>query len=574
MQSRYPRTFLPATALVAVLAFFVASNPSVHVRADEWGCASSSEAENVVFSTDAAGKDAIVDYEECHVDKDYHPFPVQPYKIRSGWLRELSGIARSGRVRDVYWGHNDGKVNDLFAMRLGDEASAQGEGSGLPHALGNVIARAHLPTEVERQTDWEDIDAAACPDGSGRSCLWVADTGDNSKRRNRPRIHVTLEPDLDLAHPDANKDGSHYEMHVCSDDVWTFQFEFEYKDDFTGAWVEGGSFDVEAMVVAPQGDRFWLFEKKQHWEDNAWGWPRIFESDDVSLAIQRAAPGAERFQQITVREIAKFPRACEQAPEAWDWLAQPENAVWAERIMEDEMIASKVYKYKKLYEYGDREGLRAMLMNGTDCTSFPPIFWMITGANLHPTGRRLAIQTYAGAFEYTFETPLNLTELAHIKPRQLGLPRFDQIESVCYSHDGLNLYAIPEAYTKKGWQTVERIRCVRKPQRKPALMAGEGEGEGRGRNATSRPAPEEVAEGEVDGIAAVRDPRGRNGTARDAAPSPTEMPAGVVIRSVLPGGPPSPSASSGGRGPTFSTFFTQMQSEQQQQGGAGAAGSR
>lgn len=148
----------------------------------------------------------------------------------------------------------------------------------------------------------------------------------------------------------------------------------------------------------------------------------------------------------------------------------------------DEKIATSVYKYKKMHEYGHREGLKEMFMNGTDCTAFPPIFWMITGANLHPKvsqhhlqlflwrlytyrsifkGTRLAIQTYSGAFEYTFSSPMNFSELAFLKPRQLGLPRFDQMESIVYSHDGKSLFAIPEALSRKGWQKVQHIRCVK-----------------------------------------------------------------------------------------------------------------
>ena len=87
----------------------------------------------------------------------------------------ISGIARSGLENDIFWGHNDGKVNSIFAIRLGSEQSL-GEYK-YRHQPGDIIARAHLPTQVERQTDWEDIDNGLCPDGSGRSCLWVADTG-------------------------------------------------------------------------------------------------------------------------------------------------------------------------------------------------------------------------------------------------------------------------------------------------------------------------------------------------------------------------------------------------------------
>ncbi len=63
-------------------------------------------------------------------------------------------------------------------------------------------------------------------------------------------MQVVVEPDLDLRRGGAGS-GEFYDIHICKEDLWTFQFEFEYEDG--GAWVEGGSFDIEAMVVAPEG---------------------------------------------------------------------------------------------------------------------------------------------------------------------------------------------------------------------------------------------------------------------------------------------------------------------------------
>ncbi|QDZ24242.1 hypothetical protein HOP50_12g67780 [Chloropicon primus] len=457
-----PRGSWPRVGVVGIVVGVVALSLCLAVvRAD----VCSSQPTQFVFSREQKlAKQAREDIaasalEACDGTHDYDPFPSQSYKVRSGWLRELSGLARSGIHNDVFWGHNDGKVNDVFAIRLGTDESLR----GYPHRHqpGDVIARAHLPSQVERQTDWEDIDNGLCPDGSGRSCLWIADTGDNSKRRNRQRVHVVVEPDVEMNHGTAGS-GKFYDIHVCKKDHWTFQFEFEYADDSTGLWVKGGSFDVEAMVVAPQGNKVWLFEKKQHWEKEVYAWPRVFESDDIAEAL--AGAGKDRFVQIKMRQITTFPRACEKAPEAWEWLSRPENALFGRKIIEDEKIATNVYKYKKLHEYGNQQGLIDMFMNGTDCTSFPPIFWMITGANLHPSGKRLAVQTYSGAFEYVFSEPLNFKELKDIKPRQLGLPRFDQVESIVYSHDGRSLFAIPESLGKKGWQDVEQITCRAKPK--------------------------------------------------------------------------------------------------------------
>jgi hypothetical protein len=140
---------------------------------------------------------------------------------------------------------------------------------------------------------------------------------------------VVVEPDLDLEHDYAGSD-KFYDIHVCEEDAWTFQFEFEYEED--DEWIEGGSFDIEAMAVAPQGDKVWMFEKKQHWEKKVWGWPRVFESESINEAL--ASAGKDKFIQIKVREITKMPRPCEVAPEAWEWLAKPENLFFGRSIIE------------------------------------------------------------------------------------------------------------------------------------------------------------------------------------------------------------------------------------------------
>ena len=144
---------------------------------------------------------------------------------------------------------------------------------------------------------------------------------------------MVVEPDLDLEHHYAGSD-KFYDIHVCDEDAWTFQFEFEYEED--DEWIEGGSFDIEAMAVAPEGNKVWMFEKKQHWEKKVWGWPRVFESESITEALRSA--GKDRFIQIKVREITKIPRPCEVAPEAWEWLAKPENLFFGRSIIESKSL--------------------------------------------------------------------------------------------------------------------------------------------------------------------------------------------------------------------------------------------
>jgi hypothetical protein len=84
-------------------------------------------------------------------------------------LRECSGIDASQTQAGVYWVHNDsGNAPDLFAVDGG----------------GRTLGRWRLATE---NRDWEDI--AVTP-----QALYVADTGNNSRKRTEVQVHQVTEP--------------------------------------------------------------------------------------------------------------------------------------------------------------------------------------------------------------------------------------------------------------------------------------------------------------------------------------------------------------------------------------------
>jgi hypothetical protein len=91
-------------------------------------------------------------------------------------LDESSGVAPSLRARGMLWIHNDsGDEPRLYAT---DAAG---------HDLGSVrVAGA-------RNVDWEDMAAATCPGGAA-PCLFVADIGDNTRRRRSVVIYQLEEP--------------------------------------------------------------------------------------------------------------------------------------------------------------------------------------------------------------------------------------------------------------------------------------------------------------------------------------------------------------------------------------------
>lgn len=93
-------------------------------------------------------------------------------------LAELSGIAASRRHPGVYWAHNDSNnAGALFAI---DES-------------GKVLAR--FPIRGLRPRDTEDVAVGPCAKGARQSCIYLADTGDNLRRRERVWIARVAEPE-------------------------------------------------------------------------------------------------------------------------------------------------------------------------------------------------------------------------------------------------------------------------------------------------------------------------------------------------------------------------------------------
>ena len=90
-------------------------------------------------------------------------------------LIEVSGIAASRLRRDRYWLHNDSGHGPILY-------SVDGTGEG----------RGKLTIDVPA-VDWEDIAIAQCP-GQTRSCIWIADIGDNHVRRQNVFVYVVPEP--------------------------------------------------------------------------------------------------------------------------------------------------------------------------------------------------------------------------------------------------------------------------------------------------------------------------------------------------------------------------------------------
>ena len=167
-------------------------------------------------------------------------------------LKETSGLAESRLHPGVYWTHNDsGHGPHVYAIS----------------AEGTTLAKVRV--EGATNGDWEDIADAPCPGGAG-SCLYIADTGDNSRGdsgKHSVRLVVLPEPQSGATTAAAR--------------------------EYVGR-VPGKRTDIEALAVLPDG-RIYLVSKGINDEIALFRWPTpLVPGQEAELErVRRLAPQAQ-----------------------------------------------------------------------------------------------------------------------------------------------------------------------------------------------------------------------------------------------------------------------------------------
>jgi hypothetical protein len=281
-------------------------------------------------------------------NRTFTAFPTVAGNLGDDALVETSGIAAGLANEDILWMHNDsGDSFRVFA--IGTDGAARG--------------RLNIAVQAD---DVEDIAAAACPDGSG-PCVWVADTGDNAREREEVALIIVPEPAVPaggLGEADAP--------------TWT-RVPFTY---------EGGPVDVEAVVVAPAGDRAFLIEKR----DEATA--RVFVLEGPFLHAQA----------LVATELTVF----------------------------------------------DSPGVGSVELGR-----------MITGADLHPSGRQLALRTYTTVHVYRFEDDQGVEALGAVTPLlvTLGPLTEPQGEAIAFDATGYGLWTASEDRNGMPGQPLHHYDC-------------------------------------------------------------------------------------------------------------------
>lgn len=179
----------------------------------------------------------------------YSAAPIQTATLQDERLTGVSGIVASRRNAGILWVHNDFPgVPTVYAVE-----AATGLTRGVLQAPASLSA-----------FNLEDIALARCPAAesgpntapaaeemasSEESCLWLADSGNNEKRRTDLSVIVLPEPLLSWP-AQGTAEG------VARVEAWTaaraWRFPFSYPSE---------NCDSEAFVVDPDGSAFYLLEK-------------------------------------------------------------------------------------------------------------------------------------------------------------------------------------------------------------------------------------------------------------------------------------------------------------------------
>ncbi|TDP73770.1 hypothetical protein [Bradymonas sediminis] len=153
--------------------------------------------------------------------------------LASAEINEASGLAASWAYDDFLWTHNDsGDSARVFLIRT-----------------DGALAAEVLLKGVENAIDFEDIAVAPCAVGSPKSCVYVADTGDNLRQRDVVVIYRFPEPPLPAEH-----------LQPPENPQETITIEV---NEIEALWLDypEGPRDVETLMVHPQTTAIYLVEK-------------------------------------------------------------------------------------------------------------------------------------------------------------------------------------------------------------------------------------------------------------------------------------------------------------------------
>ncbi len=193
-------------------------------------------------------------------------------------LQELSGLVASRRHGGIFWAHNDsGHAPELFAIR----------------ESGEVVARFLL--EGVSPLDVEDVALGPCVADAARTCVVLADIGDNLKRR----AFVQL---IEVEEPEVLADGS----------LPARAYPFRYPN---------GPVDAEALVIDPVTGAPHVLTKEWDHLGEVYRLDALGPEESAAVHVGTLAPGGE----------ARFSTAADVSHDGSRLLVRTYGGVWEVR---------------------------------------------------------------------------------------------------------------------------------------------------------------------------------------------------------------------------------------------------
>jgi hypothetical protein len=206
--------------------------------------------------------------------------------IQSSDITEASGLAASWRNPGIFWTHNDGAREKVFALS----------------ATGTLLATFKLTKSVD---DVEDIAVGPGPDAAV-SYLYVADIGSNNADRDEVQIMRIPEPQVNPGEEAGTSDFKNLQ-----------NFVLKYPS---------GKFDAEALLVDPVGRELFVATKEENGS-------HLFRAKIDALTTSGKgileAVGQLEFARISGGAVSRDGQfiALRREDEAHFWRRQPGEAV-------------------------------------------------------------------------------------------------------------------------------------------------------------------------------------------------------------------------------------------------------
>ncbi|QDZ24511.1 hypothetical protein HOP50_13g70500 [Chloropicon primus] len=364
------------------------------------------------------------------------------YTGGGGWVEEESGIAASRLNPGVLWLHND-NYDSKFVYAVSTRTG---------HVV-SVLDLEGLPG-VNQYSDFEDLALAPCPfqasiaEDRKEHCIWVGEVGNNAEWGKGAFVYVIPEPLLGEIHDEMGPVTPRRPEQAV-----TFRLDFEHYEYFKSP-------NVEAMAVAGDGSRFWLFRKTTSHDGDGpaeiWESPSLLEGESFPRDACEVDSNSTWICSLSDREfewtMTSHPHG---AAELGPW-RKPSLSIRSSPGDQSAKVGTVIpLRLSSLGKMTNPELEGVPKESQKDRRN-------IAAADLSLDGKRLLLGTYGGIFEYDLGSPYDMASVLGSRAKQLTRVNRDGSsmlsigggdfwagqEGVCYDASGGGIWSVSEHHKK------------------------------------------------------------------------------------------------------------------------------